>query len=132
MYCVGVCAVLILGPRAQHVCVETRMLKILDVLEILDDTRVLGVWLPTCLVVCRALSLSLSLFLALALSRLLSLNLCVCGPKGHTMHGGGGGRRDAWTYTCDRNGEITCNLITVMYQLADIGPGDGGLVCIRA
>jgi hypothetical protein len=54
------------------------------------------------------------------------------GAEGHRMHGGGGGKREAWTYNCDRNGEITCNLITVMYQLADIGPGDGGLVCIRA
>eukprot|EP01050_Picozoa_sp_SAG11_P021204 SAG11_NODE_3725_length_2260_cov_6.142527_1_plen_291_part_00 len=53
------------------------------------------------------------------------------GAEGHLMHGGGGGKRDAWTYNCDRNGEITCNLVTVMYQLADIGPGDGGLVCIR-
>ena len=52
------------------------------------------------------------------------------GAEGHMMHGGGGGQREAWKYNCDRNGEIECNLITVMYQLADIGPGDGGLVCI--
>jgi ectoine hydroxylase-related dioxygenase (phytanoyl-CoA dioxygenase family) len=53
------------------------------------------------------------------------------GAEGHTLHGGGGGpgRRPAWTYTC-QNGVIECNLITVMYQLADINPGDGGLVCI--
>jgi hypothetical protein len=53
------------------------------------------------------------------------------GAEGHTLHGGGGGpgSRPAWTYSCD-NGVIECNLITVMYQLADINPGDGGLVCI--
>ena len=54
------------------------------------------------------------------------------GAEGHTLHGGGGGpgARASWTYQCDKNGQIECNLITVMYQLADINPGDGGLVCI--
>lgn len=53
------------------------------------------------------------------------------GAEGHTLHGGGGGpgRRPAWTYSCV-NGVVECNLITVMYQLADINPGDGGLICI--
>ena len=57
------------------------------------------------------------------------------GAEGITMHGGqrsdgSGGRRDAWTYSVDRNGQIECNLITVMYQLTDIGPGDGGTLVI--
>jgi hypothetical protein len=51
------------------------------------------------------------------------------GAEGHTLHGGGGGpgSRASWTYTCDKHGNIECNLITVMYQLADINPGDGGV-----
>ena len=53
------------------------------------------------------------------------------GAEGQRMHGGqrsngADGRRDAWTYTIDRNGQIECNLINCMYQLADIGPTDGG------
>ena len=57
------------------------------------------------------------------------------GSEGITMHGGqrsdgAAGRRDAWTYTIDRNGQIECNLITVMYQLTDVGPDDGGTLVI--
>jgi hypothetical protein len=59
------------------------------------------------------------------------------GAEGITMHGGqrsdgANGGRDAWTYSIDRNGQITCNLITIMYQLTDIGPDDGALVVIPA
>ena len=55
------------------------------------------------------------------------------GAEGQQLHGGNGGyrgdgsvaQRDAWTMTVDRNGQIECNLINCMYQLADIGPEDG-------
>ena len=57
------------------------------------------------------------------------------GAEGQTMHGGqrsdgSRGRRDAWTYSIDRNGHIECNLINVMYQLTDIGPEDGGTLVV--
>ena len=63
------------------------------------------------------------------------------GAEGQQLHGGNGGyrddgsvaQRDAWTMTVDRNGQIECNLINCMYQLADIGPEDGAYVpCCRS
>ena len=57
------------------------------------------------------------------------------GAEGQRMHGGqrsdgANGQRDAWTYTIDRNGQIECNLINVMYQLRDVGPEDGGTLVV--
>ncbi len=59
------------------------------------------------------------------------------GAEGQQMHGGqrsdgSNGRRDAWTYSIDRNGQIECNLINCMYQLSDIGPTDGGTLVVPA
>lgn len=55
------------------------------------------------------------------------------GAEGHTLHGGGGrhGRNhhNAHEYSY-REGEMYNNLMGVMYQLADVNPGDGGFCCI--
>ena len=51
------------------------------------------------------------------------------GAEGHTLHGGGGrhGRNhhNAHEYSY-REGEMWNNLMCIMYQLSDVGPGDGG------
>ena len=52
------------------------------------------------------------------------------GDGGHYLHGGGVERQDfSQTYTF-KYGQMFCGLTVVEFQLADEGPGDGGLAVI--
>ena len=52
------------------------------------------------------------------------------GDGGHLLHGGGVERQDfSQTYTF-KYGQMFCGLTAVEFQLADEGPGDGGLAVI--
>ena len=51
------------------------------------------------------------------------------GTEGHTLHGSGEPMSPA-TWYHQQNGKIYCRGITVAWQLADCGPGDGGFALV--
>lgn len=51
------------------------------------------------------------------------------GTEGHVLHGGGASRYLTNLYQYHA-GSIRCGLTVVSWQLADVGPGDGGFCCI--
>jgi ectoine hydroxylase-related dioxygenase (phytanoyl-CoA dioxygenase family) len=51
------------------------------------------------------------------------------GTEGHVLHGGGASRSLTNLYQYHA-GKIRCGLTVVSWQLADVGPGDGGFCCI--
>ena len=51
------------------------------------------------------------------------------GAEGHTLHGGG--TADDFTHFYQfHNGRMRCGLTVVSWALTDVGPGDGGFMCI--
>lgn len=51
------------------------------------------------------------------------------GAEGHTLHGGG--TTDDFTHFYQfHNGRMRCGLTVVSWALTDVGPGDGGFMCI--
>ena len=50
-------------------------------------------------------------------------------PIGATLHGGGAPFNPVSFYNCS-NGRIRCGLTVVVYNLADVGPQDGGFACV--
>jgi len=55
--------------------------------------------------------------------------ITVAGAEGHVLHGGG--TADDLTHLYQfHNGQMRCGLTVVSWVLTDVGPGDGGFVCI--
>jgi ectoine hydroxylase-related dioxygenase (phytanoyl-CoA dioxygenase family) len=55
--------------------------------------------------------------------------ITVVGAEGHTLHGGG--TADDFTHFYQfHNGRMRCGLTVVSWALTDVGPGDGGFMCI--